>query len=91
MQESEMSNAICFLTRDYGGIHLGFRRYEIISELLDDIYEKVTDKKEAPSTLMIYKQKEKIPAKNNVYNVRVRYKMYKRVKTGGKKICYYHE
>jgi hypothetical protein len=57
MQNAEMSNAICFLTRDYGGVHLGYRRYEIISELLDDIFEKVTNKLEAPTTLLIYRTK----------------------------------
>ena len=41
MQHAEMSNCICFLTRDYGGIHLGYRRFEIVTELADDIYEQV--------------------------------------------------
>jgi hypothetical protein len=41
MQESQLTNTICFLRREYGGVHLGYRRFDIIAELIDNIYEQV--------------------------------------------------
>jgi tRNA A37 threonylcarbamoyladenosine dehydratase len=41
MQDAEIVNCMCFLTREYCGEHLGYRRFEIISDLIDNIYEKV--------------------------------------------------
>jgi hypothetical protein len=41
MQDAGLSDTICFVRREYGGIHLGYRRFDIISELLDNIYEQV--------------------------------------------------
>jgi hypothetical protein len=37
MEEREMSNAICFVTREYGGIHIGKHRYDIIQALVDEV------------------------------------------------------
>jgi putative IMPACT (imprinted ancient) family translation regulator len=51
MQKLEMVNSICFLTREYRGQHLGFRRYQIIAELAEEIFEKVTQKKSKPRPL----------------------------------------
>ena len=66
MQETEMVNSICFLTREYGGEHLGYRRYEIISELVDDIYEKV-QRGQQPSCLNIFK-KRRIGNTGDIYD-----------------------
>jgi hypothetical protein len=57
MQEADMINSICFLTREYGGQHLGFRRFEIISELVDDIFDKAQGQQQLPTYLNIYKRK----------------------------------
>jgi hypothetical protein len=37
MAEKELNNSICFMTREYGGSHIGKKRYEIIEKLTDDI------------------------------------------------------
>ena len=50
MQEVGLSNNICFITRNYGGIHLRYRHFEIVGELMDDIYEKV-QRKDEPRTI----------------------------------------
>jgi putative IMPACT (imprinted ancient) family translation regulator len=57
MQDAEMTNSICFLRREYGGIHLGFRRYEIVSELVDNIYAKVQQQFK-PRCLNVYQKND---------------------------------
>ena len=37
MEKREMQNGICFLTRHYGGQHIGKRRYEIIQQLVTEL------------------------------------------------------
>ena len=37
MENCGIQNSICFLTRHYGGVHIGKRRYEIIQQLAQEI------------------------------------------------------
>jgi hypothetical protein len=37
MKEREFTDSICFLTREYGGTHIGKKRFEIIIKLVEDI------------------------------------------------------
>jgi hypothetical protein len=37
MENCGLQNCICFLTRQYGGVHIGKRRYEIIQQLVREI------------------------------------------------------
>jgi hypothetical protein len=41
MEEKSMSNAIVFITREYGGNHIGFRRFQIILQLFNQIVRQV--------------------------------------------------
>ena len=45
MEERELYDSICFLTREYGGIHIGKKRYEIIEYLVNAIIVNI----EAPA------------------------------------------
>jgi hypothetical protein len=65
MQHADMINTICFLTREYGGQHLGFRRFEIVSELVDDIFDKVQNQQK-PSLLNIFKKKKHSNTANTI-------------------------
>jgi RNA-binding protein YhbY len=37
MVERELTNCICFVTREYGGEHIGKERFELIIKLLDEV------------------------------------------------------
>jgi hypothetical protein len=37
MEDREMTNAMCFITREYGGYHIGKKRFEIIQKLVDQV------------------------------------------------------
>jgi hypothetical protein len=37
MEQRGLTNTICFMTREYGGTHIGRRRFEILQQLVDDV------------------------------------------------------
>jgi hypothetical protein len=37
MVDRELQNCICFVSRDYGGIHINKKRFEIIQQLVDEV------------------------------------------------------
>jgi putative IMPACT (imprinted ancient) family translation regulator len=39
MKNSKITNMVFFLTRNYGGVHIGKRRFEITTELVDDMIQ----------------------------------------------------
>jgi hypothetical protein len=42
MQEKQLDDTVCFLTREYGGVHIGQKRFSVIEQLLNMMIENST-------------------------------------------------
>jgi hypothetical protein len=66
MKEKKMSNVILFLSRNFGGHHMGKRRFEIVDQLVNEIMEVMeNDDKEADERAQRALRGEQAPDDND--------------------------
>jgi hypothetical protein len=41
LEEKNLKNAILFVTREYGGVHIGYKRFEIILQLVNQLIRQI--------------------------------------------------